>query len=263
MKTRNMILTGLLAAGLAAGSQVALAFETTTRWNSITEAGWNCAKRSGGGSASIDVSTDTPDPSAALKMTYPAGFTQGQEPAMCWYMFPGQATEFWVEYHFKYSPNYYFHGVDNKQTYFFIGSGSSNFYLTVNGSRRINMVTQTYATDRHVSNTGYDPVIEPGRWYKIRARFVMNTPGVLDGVVQVWLDGKLVIDKNKIGYRSASQVGEGAREMQICPVFGGMSTAVKPAEDYQWYDYVTISTAPMSGVPTPPAPKPPVVDAVN
>ncbi|MBE0673005.1 MAG: hypothetical protein IH588_20695 [Anaerolineales bacterium] len=253
------------------GVKEGFSFTSTSHWNSNSEAGWGCIDRSQG-YHTLDGSTNTPDPSSALKMVYPAGFTNGAEPAMCWYMFPSQATEYWVQYYFKYSSNYYYHSVDNKQTYYFIGTGNSNFYLTVNGSRRVNMVTQTYVTDRHVSNTGYDPAVEPGRWYKMTAHFVMNSPGVSNGIAQVWLDDKLIINKNTVGFLSSSQAGQGVREMQISPVFGGMATMTKPAEDYQWYDHTIISTERQGSFPVLPIPvssnktgipNPPMIITIN
>ena len=231
------------------------AFTSISHWDSDTEAGWRCIDRDVNGHK-IDSATDTPDQSNALKQIYTKGLPNGGEPAMCWYMFPNQAVEIYVQYYVKYSSNYYFHSVDNKQTYYFIGPSNSNFYISTSGSRHISMVTQTYATDRHNSNTGYDPVIEPGRWYKISARFVMNSPGVKNGIAQIWLDDKLVINKNTIGYRSSAESGQGFREMQITPVFGGMAPMTKPAEDYQWYDHTIVSTERMGGFPILPVPIP-------
>jgi len=216
---------------------------------------WSCLDSSPGHGSIINDST-TPDPSTSLKLTYPAGFYNGNYAAKCWNMVPGAPTELWVQYYFKYSNNYYFHPIDNKQTYYFTGNASSvnNWYITVNGSHQVNVITQTFATDRHYPNTGYDPYINANQWYKITAHFVMNTPGVVNGALQIWVNDQLVINKNTVGYISQS---EGLREMQIAPVFGGNSTLSKPAEDYQYYDLATVSTTPIIGgtskTPMPPS----------
>ena len=43
---------------------------------------------------------------------------------------------------------------------------------------------------------------ESGVWYEITQRVVMNTPGVSDGVIQVWLDGVLVHDQTDVLFRT-------------------------------------------------------------
>ena len=48
---------------------------------------------------------------------------------------------------------------------------------------------------------------QPGQWHRIEVRVVMNTPGVLDGQMQGWLDGKLAFDSNEFMWRMPG--GEG------------------------------------------------------
>lgn len=212
---------------------------------------WSCQDSSPGHGSIIKDDT-SPDLSSSLRLTYPTGFYNGNYAAKCWNMIPGAPTELWVQYYFKYSNNYYFHPIDNKQTYYFTGGSdsSNNWYITVNGSHQVNVVTQTFATDRHYPNAGYDPYISANQWYKITAHFVMNKPGALNGILQILINDRLVINKSDVGYISQP---EGIREAQIAPVFGGMSTISKPAEDYQYYDYVIISTSSIpGGAPVPP-----------
>ena len=48
---------------------------------------------------------------------------------------------------------------------------------------------------------------ESGRWYHLKHRIKMNTPGqngqpgINDGIVQAWLDGKMVLDRTDVRYR--------------------------------------------------------------
>jgi hypothetical protein len=109
------------------------------------------------------------------------------------------------------------------------------------------MITQTYATNRHTPNASYNPTISAGQWYKLSARFKMNTPGVLDGICQIWIDDQLVLNHNDIGYRSSTQAGIGFREMTITPVFGGTGGSSKAATDYQWYDRPMAQATPFGG----------------
>lgn len=242
------------------GLQTAFAaFTTTNHWNSMTEGGWSCTDRTPGG-YSIDSGTNTPDPSNALKITYPSGWHDAQEPAMCWNMFPNQVNEFWIEYYFKYSSNYSWHGVDNKQTYYIIGSDkNTNFYISITGDLHISIVTQTFSTNRFFPNTGTNPTIEKNRWYKVTLHSVINSPGSLNGIAQLWLDDQLIINNSNVGYRSSSQSSMAFSEADISPVYGGSAGYIKPATDYQWYDLITLSTSPIGmALPVGKVPSPPL-----
>src|SRR5262249_15230605 len=50
-----------------------------------------------------------------------------------------------------------------------------------------------------------DPVkaaLKPGRWVRVEQEVVLNTPGRADGLMRMWIDGKLVLERGDIGYRS-------------------------------------------------------------
>ena len=42
----------------------------------------------------------------------------------------------------------------------------------------------------------------PGRWYQIRQRVTVNTPGVRDGRIEVWIDGRSVLDLDDVRLRT-------------------------------------------------------------
>jgi len=44
--------------------------------------------------------------------------------------------------------------------------------------------------------------IQSDVWYSIRQRIVMNTPGVRDGILQLWIDGRLVLDQDNLQWRN-------------------------------------------------------------
>ena len=90
--------------------------------------------------------------------------------------------------------------------------GSSGSPLT---SERANITQYLYHVDQP-NSTGQDfrwddsesadwELFESGRWYHLRHRVVMNSVvngvGQNDGIVQAWLDGKLVLDLNNIRFR--------------------------------------------------------------
>jgi len=47
----------------------------------------------------------------------------------------------------------------------------------------------------------------PGKWLELRQQVVLNSPGVSDGVIRVWLDGRLVVDQPGIRFRDVVTLG--------------------------------------------------------
>lgn len=49
-------------------------------------------------------------------------------------------------------------------------------------------------------------LLEKNRWYCVEQRVKLNTPGQSDGVLQAWIDGKLVFSREDIAYRSVPEL---------------------------------------------------------
>jgi hypothetical protein len=45
--------------------------------------------------------------------------------------------------------------------------------------------------------------LEPGRWSELEQEIVLNTPGKPDGVLRVWQDGRLIVQRTDILYRTS------------------------------------------------------------
>ncbi len=45
-----------------------------------------------------------------------------------------------------------------------------------------------------------------GRWVKVDQEIVLNTPKSADGILRVWLDGELVIERKEMNYRASDKV---------------------------------------------------------
>lgn len=43
--------------------------------------------------------------------------------------------------------------------------------------------------------------LKPGQWTRIEEEVVLNTPGKTDGVIRVWVNGKIAIERFDIGFR--------------------------------------------------------------
>lgn len=82
----------------------------------------------------------------------------------------------------------------------------------------------------------------PGRWYAITQRLVMNTPGVSDGILEIWLDGVNVQRKSNIFYRGAACPALGTNQLYFSTFFGGNDDSWAATKDeYLFFDDFVIS----------------------
>lgn len=79
--------------------------------------------------------------------------------------------------------------------------------------------------------------LENNRWYCIEQHVKMNTPGRNDGVLQAWVDGKLVFDKADVRFRDVETLKIEAVWINI--YHGGTWTAA--ADHHLFIDSVAIS----------------------
>ncbi len=57
------------------------------------------------------------------------------------------------------------------------------------------------------------------RWYDIQQRIRMNTPWQSNGILQIWVDGQLVVDKQDVFFRKNYDLG--IDKLYFCTFFGG------------------------------------------
>jgi nitrous oxidase accessory protein NosD len=57
-------------------------------------------------------------------------------------------------------------------------------------------------TEFWFNRDGSDTTLQADVWYTIQQRIKLNTPGVRDGILQIWLDGRLVLAQNDIQFRN-------------------------------------------------------------
>lgn len=55
-----------------------------------------------------------------------------------------------------------------------------------------------------LDSTGYTR-LEPGRWMRIEQEILLNTPGERNGVLRVWVDGKLKVERTDVVYRTSPE----------------------------------------------------------
>ena len=86
-----------------------------------------------------------------------------------------------------------------------------------------------------------------GKWHRLEIRYKMNTPGVLDGRVQAWLDGELALDTNKIMYRMPGGEHLDIGTFTFITFYGGGNDSFAPSTDQHiYFDNFVISKQPIT-----------------
>lgn len=94
-------------------------------------------------------------------------------------------------------------------------------------------------TSRALSNELDTAELPRGRWVTVDQEVILNTPGLSDGVVRVWVDGKLRYESRKATYRAETAaavrgvLAEVAYARQPGPRDGASEVLVTPFE-FRW-----------------------------
>jgi hypothetical protein len=74
--------------------------------------------------------------------------------------------------------------------------------------------------------TNANALLRSGRWYSFEQHLVMNTPGVADGVYQLWVNGNLTLDRSNALFRSSSGVKPTILHLNV--YHGGLNATKSP-----------------------------------
>jgi hypothetical protein len=96
------------------------------------------------------------------------------------------------------------------------------------------------------SSAGTNWHIPKGQWVRIEQRVKQNTPGKVDGILQEWVNGKLVVDKRK-RFRTVNTMHIDG--IYMYSFYGGnvsdpINKASKTQDEY--YDNFIVSTSPIT-----------------
>jgi hypothetical protein len=83
---------------------------------------------------------------------------------------------------------------------------------------------------------------DPG-WNTIEQRIVMNTPGVADGIFEVWLNGVKGLSLTNVVFRSSSRPTLGISQVYWSYFYGGGTSDAPTSDSYIYFDDPVISTA--------------------
>jgi hypothetical protein len=165
-----------------------------------------------------------------------------EEIVKCWNVFPSEKNEIWVQYYIKFSSNWEW-GTGSKFIFAVVGGGGNLFTSVTGKGSPVYVTTQTFATNSFPPNVKTVPMYA-GKWYKHTLHLVMNTPGVQDGTIQLWVNDTLTTNYSNAGFRSTSQSDRGFSE--ITANFG-IARVNKPAADSAYFDYTIISDEAIGG----------------
>lgn len=114
-----------------------------------------------------------------------------------------------------------------------------------------------------IDDAGENVVLQSGVWYEIQQRVVMNTPSVRDGILQIWLDGQLVLDQNDLEYRKTADLQ--IDQLFFSTFFGGNSSGWATSQDEViFFDDFKITGPETVTPPTePPATEPPATEQLH
>ncbi|REL25223.1 hypothetical protein DXX93_00720 [Thalassotalea euphylliae] len=80
--------------------------------------------------------------------------------------------------------------------------------------------------------------IAPGIWYCLEQRLKLNTPGVNDGIIEAWIDGKKIFSKNDFNFRTTPALK--IEKIWFNFYFGGVD---KPKHDFDLFiDNIVIAS---------------------
>lgn len=80
---------------------------------------------------------------------------------------------------------------------------------------------------------------ERNQWYHIELHYRMNTPGINDGLMEAWLDGKFISRYTDITFRDNNNVG--ITEMLFSTFFGGNDAHEPTQDNYAYFDDFKVS----------------------
>ena len=220
----------------------------TNEWDagSLTRAHWES-----NGAPTLDAATDTPSGGNALKITCNAGtFTTGHSCGRIKYKISevGTFTELYVGHWMKWSSNWVWHPIGTKIDYMFmrdvanVAGNKDNFLVMISRTYGDNLVfTQQLwnapgTQNRFTNIASFIPQLD--RWYWIEYHVRLNTVGVADGLLEIWVDDVLKMQHNDVTYRTTNTpIGYFEHSLE----YGGGGTVTIPSM-YQWHDHTVFST---------------------
>ena len=226
-------------------------------FNALSEGGVNCGGYSGFPSPEIVSVSGSPDPSNVLKINFPEGYGGGYNTAWC----SGpkyNSDETYVQLYVFFPTGYQFHTVANKLAYTYLalidGVDPGNLFMGVFGSDR-QVVIQTQPVSESKANGAVNKVyynnkkyirIDTNSWYKINYYVKLNTSGVSNGIIRIWVNDTLVSEYTDMNMRGGTLGASNFYKTSLMPIWGGLYQT-KSGADFFYMDRWIVSATPAGG----------------
>lgn len=211
-------------------------------WSSKPGSPWSYTA----GIPSIDNTTNTPSGGGALRFMYQAGtYTTSTSGGTATYQTFGR-TDLYVGHWMKWSSPFNWNPVGTKIDYLFLSDTNANgnrdnfLFMVQNGGNTLTFTQQLFASpgtqnrNTNISNQTF----QLNRWYWFEFHVRINTVGKADGLLEVWVDNKLVMQHNDVTYRTYNSSWG---NFNHGPVWGGGGGTISQ-QQYFWVDHTVIST---------------------
>jgi hypothetical protein len=99
-----------------------------------------------------------------------------------------------------------------------------------------------YGESQYWNEGDMGPVVgDPGKWHHYEIRYVINTPGEKNGIIQAWFDGKLATERTNWRFRDVYSFN--VDNFIFSSFFGGGDSSFAPSKnEYAYFDNIIIST---------------------
>jgi hypothetical protein len=94
-------------------------------------------------------------------------------------------------------------------------------------------------------NTG-QAYFKKGQWSRVEIRYKLNTPGVLDGRLQGWINGELALDTDQVMYRMPGGEHLTIGAIAMATMYGGDMTFAPSTDQHIYFDNFVVSTRPIT-----------------
>lgn len=206
-------------------------------WNAVRVDGWTPMW----GPTPLGNDPTAPEsPPSVLDITYPVGFPGGSAPGTVAHPLP-RAREVFVGLWWKPSDPWQGHESNvNKIAFLFPRAGGDItlvMYGSPGGPYELRVIPQFQGIDSDWLRPNLDAgIVTLGRWHRVEWLVTWSSaPGVADGTVRWWLDGRLVGAYDRVPFPDGA-----FGEFKLSPTWGGIGDA-KRQEDHFWFDQVRLS----------------------
>ena len=205
--------------------------------------GW-CIWVTSGMKFSIVQDTTSSNRSNVLRCTFPVGLPGGTGGCNTYYGF-GNKSEIYGQYWIKYSSNWQWHGTADKMFYLDDSSPSPTvpyaMFCVIEKGGKVRCANYGQDGRRGVEiNVGGATTFEKNRWYKFNFHAKYSTPGNRNGVWQLWVDDRLIMNYSDIGYHDNQLFSS----IKFHNVWGGTGGTVLQ-EMHTYFDDIILSTEPI------------------